>query len=80
MEDPYDEFHVAHPLYLKGLEQGIAQERDRIYHKLIEQYGSFDNPHGDPTASWAAKARFNGWIHAMTIALDVAIDECEDED
>jgi hypothetical protein len=80
MEDPYDEFHVAHPLYLKGLERGIEQERERIYHKLIKQYGSFENPHGDPTATWATKARFNGWIHAMMIALDVAIDEYEDED
>ena len=26
MKDPYDEFHVAHPLYLKGVEQ----ERQRI--------------------------------------------------
>ena len=80
MKESYDELDVAHPLYLAGLEQGITQERERIYYKLIQQYGSFDNPHGDPTATWATKARFNGWIHAMIIALDVAIDEYDDED
>jgi hypothetical protein len=38
MEDPYDEFHVAHPLYLKG----VAQERKRIIEIL---HGQHDEKH-----------------------------------
>jgi hypothetical protein len=48
MEDPYDEFHVAHPLYLKG----VAQERERIRKWISRDFGAFqlvyeklDNPH-----------------------------------
>ncbi len=37
MNDPYDEFHVAHPLYLKG----VAQERQRILNLLRNDLQAF---------------------------------------
>ena len=37
MNDPYDEFDVAHPLYLKGVER----ERERIRKMISRDFGAF---------------------------------------
>jgi hypothetical protein len=47
MDDPYREFHIAHPLYLKG----VQEERQRII-ALIEQKLTEDVTIHRSTLTW----------------------------
>jgi hypothetical protein len=75
MNDPYEEFHVAHPLYLKG----VAQERQRIHQELTRVFGGYHNPATEANPSLDELREFKGFVHAMIIALDVVTDEYDED-
>jgi predicted metal-dependent phosphoesterase TrpH len=72
MTDPRNEHIVTHPHFLKGVEHGIQQERDRIYQGLVEEYQSHADMNMD---TQKAVATSTGFVQAMIIALDFVLDE-----